>query len=142
MALSARLARLRYVWGWRLRYWWLDTRSGELARWAAVFLGAFLALFELTRRAVDVALRPEPGEPVQAIVWWVWAIIVLVAAAAASFAMRPKQQKPAAQQGEGPTTEDGQAVVHHFGEVWIENEFLLAWKVVGTEKIKTKGGKK
>lgn len=42
MGLSARWRRLRYVWGWRLRHWWFDTRAGRRAH-RALFLAALAA---------------------------------------------------------------------------------------------------
>ena len=133
MGLSERCRRLRYVWSWRIRYWWFDTRSGEYAQRGLRWVAVLLAL---------AAPAASPDGLNQALVWWVWAIIVIAAAAAASYAAMPKQKPPAPQEGEAPTVEDGKAVIHHFGECWIENEFILAWKQMGTEAIKSKGGKK
>ncbi|WP_419669178.1 hypothetical protein ACN28O_03115 [Xylella fastidiosa subsp. multiplex] len=55
-------------------------------------------------------------------------------------APKPEPVKP--QQAQVPTVQDGQAVKHHFGTVWVGDEFILAWKMQGTIPIKTKGGKK
>lgn len=72
----------------------------------------------------------------------IYYIIIALLALAVSMALRPKVDSTAAAvQDKTPTTEDGLAAKHHFGEVWVDDEFLLAWKVVGTIPIKTKSGK-
>lgn len=74
--------------------------------------------------------------------WWVVQIAIAIIAAVLSYALRPKIPKTPAPQVEGPTVEDGLCVDDHFGEVWVEPQ-LLAWRVVATQKIKSKtGGKK
>lgn len=141
MGLKARLHRLWYVWSWRARYWWFDTQSGEYSRWALVFFALFIGLAELSRVYVKATLPHPAGEPQRAIYWWIVQLIIVAIAAAASYAMRPRPKEPTAQKGEAPTVEDGLMVIHHFGECWIENEFILAWKIMGTEAIKSSGGK-
>lgn len=140
MGLIARCRRLHYVWSWRARYWWLDTRQGELAHATVLVLSMLVFAVLLLRMFVFPAPPPPPGEPAKAIVWWVQ-LIVMVLAAAISYAMRPKPQTPQPQTSDIPTTEDGLAVKHHFGECWVEDEFQLAHKVVGTTKIRAKGKK-
>ena len=44
MGLIASIRRLHYVWSWRVRYWWLDTRQGEQAHWVACGLAAVAPL--------------------------------------------------------------------------------------------------
>jgi hypothetical protein len=126
---------------WRFRYWYLDTRGGEYAQRAAFCLAVLVIIIELIRMFVAAAMPPPPGQPVKAIYWWIIQLIILVVMAAISYAMRPKPEQPKPQTGDAPTTEDGQMVKHHFGTCWIEDEFILAWKQVGTIKIKGKGGK-
>lgn len=73
---------------------------------------------------------------------WVAQIVIMVAFAALSFLMRPKVEKPKPQEAKAPTVEDGLAAREVFGTVWIDDQFLLAWKSMGTVPIKKKGGKK
>jgi hypothetical protein len=56
--------------------------------------------------------------------------------------MAPKLEQPAPGQENTPEVEDGQAVIEVYGTVWIDSPFILAWKMVGRDKIKSKGGKK
>lgn len=74
--------------------------------------------------------------------WWIVQLAVMLVSAYISYAMRPKVEPPKPQEADVPTVEDGQAVKHHFGTVWISDEYVLAWKMMGTKAIKTKGGKK
>ena len=141
MGLIASVRRLHYVWGWRTRYWWLDTRSGERAHLAIFALALLVVLLQLLRMFA-AAVVPSPDEPAKAIYWWVVQLIIAIVAAAISYAMRPKPQPPQPQAAEAPTVEDGLSAKHYFGTCWVNDEFLLAWKMMGTEPIKTKGGKK
>ncbi len=127
---------------WRLRYWWLDTKSGKRAHAVVFAISLLVCLGQLVRMFIAVAL-PPPAVATQKAIWPVWVIqlIILVVAAAISYAMRPKQESPKPQKGEAPTTEDGQSAKHYFGTHWINDDFILAWKQVGTIKIKAKGGK-
>jgi hypothetical protein len=137
----AQLRRLRHVWTWRLRYWWLDTESGRQAHIACAGSAALVVVLDLIKMGV-AALQPRPaGEPAKAIIWWVVYIIVALIAAAMYVAMKPKMEKPKQDEPTGPTTEDGQAVVRYWGTHWIPDTFELAWKVVGRDPIKSKGGK-
>ncbi|MDZ5815107.1 hypothetical protein U4I65_08680 [Stenotrophomonas maltophilia] len=143
MGLITAYKRLLYIWSWRLRFWWLDTRSGERAHWAAFYVGLFVAIVQFVRMCVAAALPPPPEVgPAKAVYWWVIQLIIAIIAAAIAYSMRPRTQSATPQSGDAPTTEDGQTVKHYFGTCWITDEFLLAWKQMGTLPIKTKGGKK
>lgn len=142
MGLSKRLRRARYVYGWRLRHWWLDTPSGRMAQIMALCLAVLACIMELIRMGIAAMAPADPNKPAQAIYWWVAQLVILAVSAVISAAMRPKQQKPAVADAPAPSTNDGQYVKHHFGTCWVDDSFVLAWKVVGTSKIKTKGGKK
>jgi predicted ABC-type exoprotein transport system permease subunit len=124
----------------RLRYWWLDTRRGEQARIALFALAFIVALIALIR--MPLAASASPLAPAQAIFPLVVQLIIALVMAVISYATRPKPQKPTPQAAAAPTTEDGLAAKHYFGTCWVTDEFLLAWKLVGTESIKSKGGKK
>lgn len=142
MGLTGLAKRWWYVVSWRSRYWWLDTRGGEYAHWALLCIAVLIVIVQLIKMVVAAALPPPPDEPVKAIYWWVVQLIIAIVAAAVAYVMRPKPQAPAPQKGEAPTVEDGLAVKDYFGTCWVEDEFLLAWKMMGTIPIKTKGGKK
>lgn len=137
------MRRLWYVWSWRARYWCLDTRAGRQARIGALCLLALGTVLHLTRAVVLDILHPlPPGEPAQAAFWWVAALVAGIVMAAVAFFMRPKIEAPKPAQSTAPNTEDGLAVRDVFGTVWIDDQFVLAWKSMGTQKIKKKGGKK
>lgn len=137
------LRRLWYRWSWRARYWWLDTRSGRAAQLGVFGLACLVAVLQLTHMMIVVATTPpQPHEPVRAVAWWVAQIIIMVVFAAISILMAPRVEDPKPQKVDAPTVEDGLAVRDVFGTVWIDDQFLLAWKHMGTVKIKKKGGKK
>ncbi len=142
MGLIARLRRWYHLWVWRLRYWWYDTPSGVCAQHWALGLGVLVLIVQLVRVCVATALPAPHGAPAQAVYWWVWQLAIAVVAAYVSAALRPKPEPVKPQQAQVPTVQDGQAVKHHFGTVWVGDEFILAWKMQGTIPIKTKGGKK
>ena len=125
----------------RLRYWYLDTDAGRRAQlWA--FAGALLVLLVQIVRMVVAAAFPEarPAEANPA--WWVVQLIIALVSALISYALRPKVEPPKPAEADMPTTEDGRAVPEAHGTVWIEDEFMLAYKVVGRVPIKEKAGKK
>lgn len=142
MGLMKMIGRLWYRWSWRARYWWLDTRPGRMAQlgvFGAMLLGTVL---QLTHMMIVLATAPpEPPEPARA-GWWLVQIVIMVAFAVISILMAPRVEDPKPQEVKAPTVEDGLAVRDVFGTVWIDDQFLLAWKGMGTIKIKKKGGKK
>lgn len=132
-----------YVYSWRVRHWWLDTPSG---RHAQVML-AIVALLGLVAWTVVFALHlmlPAPaGAPKESvIVWAIVALVVAIVAAVVAFASMPKPKDAAPTKKDAPTTDDGQSVLFAFGTVWVPDSFLLAWKIVGRDPIKSSGGKK
>jgi len=140
IALWAR--RKHYAWAWRIRYWWMDTPSGARARGWLLALLSMTATVQVIVMAVAAALPRPPHQPAKSVVWWIVWLIVAIVVAVLAVAMRPKQQQQKPQNADGPTVTDGQAVKRHYGEVWISDEFVLAWKMMGTEPIKSGGGKK
>jgi hypothetical protein len=142
MELIARIHRWRYVYGWRLRYWWADTPSGLHARFMLIGFAGLVGIWQTVEAAI-VASRPVPKDrPHEAIIWFVVYILIALLAAVAAYALAGHQQPPTAQTGSTPTTDDGQSVKHHFGTNWVDDSFLLAWKLVGRDPIKSNGGKK
>lgn len=142
MGLKRWANRMWYVWSWRARYWWHDTQGGVYAHWFVFGASLLVALIQLGRTVHAAAVPPPPGAPVKAIYWWVVQLIIMIVAAAVSYANRPKTQAPAPQSAEAPSTEDGQSAKHYLGTCWVDDQFILAWKQMGTEKVKSKGGKK
>lgn len=142
MGLIERGRRLQYIWSWRLRYWWLDTRQGEYAHLAVMAVGFLVFVIQMLRMLVAATIEPPSGEPAKAVYWWIIQLIIMIVAAAISYANRPKPQNAQPTSADVPTTEDGLAAKHYFGECWVEDEFQLAHKIVGKDPIKTKGGKK
>lgn len=140
---ARRIKKKADVYYWRLRYWWMDTREGELMQRCVCAVFALAAAVQVIRVSISaVASWPPPGKPVLAMPSWIIQLIIAVVAAAISYMMRPKQEKPKPKSGEAPTIKDGQGIKHHFGTVWVDDEYLLAWKVTGTSPVKTKSGKK
>lgn len=142
MGLRKHIQRWFYVYGWRFRYWYMDTQDGHRAQLALCSVAVLMVIIELIRMTV-AALLPHPRQqPQQAIYWWVVQLIILIVSALISYATRPRPKEPAKAKADAPNTNDGQMVRHHFGDCWMDDSFILGWKVMGTIKIKSKGGKK
>jgi hypothetical protein len=144
MGLTNRLARRAahrlHVWSWRTRYWWLDTHAGAQAHIVACCLGVLVVVVQCVHLSV-AALNPQPLREQHSIIWWVVYLIVALVAAAVSIALRPKVDNKPADQVTGPTTQDGQSVKRYWGTHWVDDEFLLGWKITGRDPIKASGGK-
>lgn len=143
MKLSACIRRWRYVYGWRLRYWWLDTHSGRHARWTAAVVALLGLGFTTLRAGVAVVVPEAIPQPQTAIIWWiVWVVVSLVV----GLAIALSASKPAAQKSDPqitkPVTQDGKSAIRYYGTNWVNEPAMLAWKVTGRDPIKTKGGKK
>ena len=136
-----RLRKQMRVLYWRLRFWWMDTEGGADARVAGFCLALAVAVAHVARMSMEALLPPPPGEPVKSIYWWVVQLIIAVVSAIISYAMRPKPQGVNPSEQEAPTVEDGQVTLEVHGDVWIEDEFILAHNVVDRVPIKS-GGKK
>jgi hypothetical protein len=132
------LRRFRYVYGWRLRHWWFDTRSGALARRAAGVCFALGGLW-LGLRAL---LQPAAHGQQQAFLWWVQLIIMAVSMLASYMLSRTSTTKPEVQSYDMPTVEQGTALKRIYGTYRIKSPVILAWKSAGTTPIKSSGGKK
>lgn len=143
MGLIAWAQQRAHVWTWRARYWWLDTREGRVANILVCVLLALASLVALVRSvALGLIAPPPPDAPASAIAPFVVQIIIAIVCALIAYALAPKPEPPPVREGEGPQVEDGLAVLEVYGTCWIDEEFFLAWKVVGRDDIKTKGGKK
>jgi hypothetical protein len=99
--------------------------------------------------AVDLAatldrtvLRPPAPEAQQAIFPWVIQLILLAASYIITAALTPKPKPPEPVKANVPVVEEGKGIEVFFGTVWVEDPTVLAFKEVGTKKIKAKGGKK
>lgn len=126
---------------WRIRYWWMDTDAGNRTRVACICLAALVAIVQVIRVTVATVLPHATDEPVRAIYPWVVQLIIAIVSAIISYAMRPKPQGVSQSQQEMPTVDDGQSIPEAYGDVWIDEEFIAAQKVIAVEPIK-KGGKK
>ena len=63
-------------------------------------------------------------------------ILVMVVAALLSAALAPKPKGPEAQRVKIPVVEEGKKIVKIYGTVWIDDPMVLAFKPMGTTKIK------
>lgn len=134
--------RVGYVWRWRLRHWWYDTRSGAQARVAGICLLAVVFVVELIRNAV-AALAPAPQRPHEAVIMIiVWLIIALIVGIAVALSMHSSAQAPPDQKATGPTTQDGKSAPRLYGTYCIQNPAELGWKVTGKDPVQSDGGKK
>jgi hypothetical protein len=126
------------------RLWALPARERVL-RMGAVFLG--LAVFGLV---VWDQLHPVPvattadGKPVavQAALTLVVQIAILVISALLSYALAPKPKPPEKVEAKAPVVDDGKGIVRLYGLCWFDDSMVLAFKQMGTKKIRAKGGKK
>lgn len=143
MGLIARIRhRVGYVWYWRVRYWWMDTREGIQARVTMAVLG-LIGVIGMSVRLFFVARASTiPGQPHEAIIGVVVYLIIALLVAAIALATMPKPKPPQPQTANTPTTQDGQSVQDHGGTFWVDDSFILAWKQMPAEPIRTSGGKK
>lgn len=141
MDLKRRLVRLRYVYGWRMRYWWLDTRSGLITRIALAIMLLIGVIAETVYEILAARVIVHAGQPHQAVIGIIVYLIVALVIAVIAIAMMPKPKPAQPQQANTPTTTDGQQVIDLFGTGWTDDGFILAWKQMGTEPIKASGGK-
>lgn len=142
MGLKKKIARLRYVYGWRLRYWWLDTRNGLITRISLAVMSLVVVLGYSVYAFVEMLRPAHAGAPKESIIWFVVYLIVALLVAVIAIATMPHPKGPQPTKAETPTTQDGQQVVDLFGTGWTDDSFILAWKQMGTEAIQSDGGKK
>ena len=142
MGLIALAQRRGHIWRWRLRYWYLDTPAGRTAQLGGFAVAILVAIVNVVLMLL-AASAPPRVEPAQAIADWIIYLILLIISALISYAMRPKPENAKPQQVQSPNTQDGTPAKDVFGTVWIDHDesFLLAWKIVGRDPIKTKSGK-
>ncbi|MDR1936843.1 MAG: hypothetical protein LBS49_14945 [Candidatus Accumulibacter sp.] len=105
-------------------------------------MGALSLLAVLLVAGGRSAADPGPREAIFAISNLIYYLVALVVSVLVSWATRPKPEKPEAQTATAPQVKDGAAVVRVYGDVWIDDSIVLAWRQAGTQAIKTKGGKK
>lgn len=138
MVIRARLAR----WSLLLRYWALDKHHEQL-RLCVLFLSSLVTLALLV--ALLQALgRVASGQPARADggATIIIQIILFVVSLAISYAMRPKTEPVKPQEGRIPQVEDGKAIRRLYGTDWFDDSTILGWKNLGTDPIKSGGGKK
>lgn len=69
-------------------------------------------------------------------------LAILVISALISYATRPKPTQPKPQGATAPVVEEGKRIRKIYGTVWIDDPIILGFKRIGTDPIRTKGGKK
>lgn len=126
------------------RFWALPSRErwvrlGLVAIGLAVF--ALLVWEQVAPRAV--ALGPD-GQPVviQAAINIAIQIAILILSALISYALSPKPKPPEKAEFKAPVVDDGKGIVRLYGSCWFDDSMVLAFKQMGTTKIRAKGGKK
>lgn len=80
--------------------------------------------------------------PAMAIAQWVVYLAILIISAIISVALAPKVKDPEVAKGQIPEADDGKSVREVFGTVWVDDPMVLGYKAMGTDPIKSKGGKK
>lgn len=138
---SERVRKRFNVWYWRLRYWWMDTEGGTRAHVGLLCASVLVTVMQLIKVSIAALLPPPPGEPAKSIYWWVVQLIIAIVSAIISYALRPKPKSQPPAQLDTPTVDDGQSTLEIHGDCWIDEEFILAQKVVGKVPIKSKGKK-
>lgn len=71
---------------------------------------------------------------------WFWIAVQLVAALVI-YAAQPRPKRPEPQKANVPVAEDGREIVVIFGDRWVGDANMLAWKEIGTVPIKSDGKK-
>lgn len=69
-------------------------------------------------------------------------IAVLVISGLIAAATAPKQKDPDVAKIDAPEVKDGGGIVRAYGTVWIDDSMVLGWQQLGTDPIKSDGGKK
>jgi len=138
MVNSAALHRQAYIWSWRVRYWLLDTRVGSVVAVASL-LACAVAATMLARLGWQMAT--DRTVPQHAEITLAAYLIIMLVSAIISWALTPKPKEPKPQSAEAPTVEDGQDIRMIFGTVWIDDPIVVAWKTMGTDKIRRSGKK-
>lgn len=69
-------------------------------------------------------------------------IAILVVSALLNMTARTKTTKPDPAEVTQPVVEDGKRVRKVYGTVWVDDSIVLGFKEIGTEPIRSKGGKK
>lgn len=72
---------------------------------------------------------------------WVQIAILVVSALISSMG-RTKPAKPKPAEVAQPVVEDGKRVRKVYGTIWVDDSIVLGFKEIGTDPIRTKGGKK
>jgi hypothetical protein len=68
---------------------------------------------------------------------------LMILSALLSYVLRPKPKDPEKPKASVAEVEDGKGIIDVFGTVWIDDPIILAWKDMGTIKIRApKQGKK
>jgi hypothetical protein len=143
MELIRKICKRADIGWWRTKYWWLDTPSGKHAQLTSAAMLLIVTVVGIVRESIHAFAPPVPGQPHQAIIWFVvWLIVALVVGLAIALTMNSKPAQPQDSQGKTPTTQDGRSATRYYGTCNITAPAQLAWKVVGKDPIMSDGGKK
>lgn len=116
----------------------------RLSRAFALLAAAFLISASVAYVALDDP-RPMQVDGLEVSLAWVsfvWQLAAMVVSALISYALRPKQKDPEPAKANIPVAEDGKGIERIYGEVWIDDPYVLGFKQLGQKPIKAKGGKK
>ena len=140
---------------WVAARWYFDVARLQLDRFlveryglARIFIAGAAAavLFPLAGRATEWLNRvgsvlPKHQHTQNAWIQIIWYVAVLIVAAIVAYAMAPKPKEPEPGHSRIPEADDGKAIIDVFGEAWIEDPMVLAFKSMGEVPIKKKAGK-
>jgi hypothetical protein len=102
-----------------------------------------LMVVALTAAYIGRDAVPAPGLPQPHFAFWNIFIQIGIAIISSliSAALAPKPKAPEPVKARVPVVEEGRKIGKVYGTVWVDDSMVLAFKPVGTIKIKSKGKK-
>lgn len=125
-------------------YRYFTAHHGAL-RLAAAAVVAVILLPVVTHFDVAPELVHIGGRSVQQHHAWVQIVVylaILLVSAIVYAALAPPPPEPEVQDVQVPVADEGKAIIRVYGEAWIDDPMVLAFKTMGYDPIKAKGGKK
>lgn len=116
----------------------------RLSRAFALLAAALLISASVTFVVMDNSRPLEVDGLGVSLAWvnFVWQLVAMIVSALISYALRPKPKEPEVAKANIPVAEDGKGIERIYGEVWIDDPYVLGFKQLGQTPIKAKGGKK
>jgi len=112
-----------------------------MSRTNVTLLGVMLVALLAAWIGSDNAPPPELMQPRYAF-WNLFIQIgIAIVASIISAALAPKPKAPEPVKARVPVVEEGRKIGKVYGTVWVDDSMVLAFKPVGTIKIKSKGKK-